>query len=90
MKSALPVHILEYVDMGRQEAAAFGNWLCTVREGASLSRQEMADLLGVSRVEVWRWEQGTSWPRDLGIVLGIRRCFFDATDETKTEDEVIP
>lgn len=46
----------------------FAQQLRSLREGQGLSVRSLANLLGVSKVTVWKWEKGDSRPRPRFIV----------------------
>lgn len=41
---------------------AMGTWITNLREGANMSQEELADLMGVSRQTIYRWENGRGEP----------------------------
>ncbi len=47
-------------DALRQE---FGGWLASMRERQGITQQQMADRVGITRVQLARWEAGASLPR---------------------------
>lgn len=46
-----------------------GDRLRKAREHAGLSREELADILGVKKNSLWNWEADASRPRDLVDLL---------------------
>lgn len=44
----------------------------SARKAATLSQQKAADLAGVARCTVIRWEKGENWPGDFVIRAYIR------------------
>lgn len=56
---------------------AWATYALAAREGAGLSRPEMARRVGVDRVTVWRWETGKQRPEDVAtaqafaVALGL-------------------
>lgn len=53
--------------------------LATLRESIRMTREQLAEALGVDRTTVWRWETGgTPIPDYLPLaILWIRRCRRD-------------
>ena len=41
---------------------AMGTWITNLREGVNMSQEELADLMGVSRQTIYRWENGRGEP----------------------------
>jgi len=46
----------------------FAQQLRSLREAQGLSIRALADLVGVSKVTIWKWERGDNEPRDRLIV----------------------
>jgi transcriptional regulator with XRE-family HTH domain len=55
--------LLERERLRVEPAREFAQQLRTLREAQGLSIRELADLVGVSSVTVWKWEKGGSKPR---------------------------
>lgn len=67
----------EFLEKHFSSEALIGRKIATYREKRGLSRQELADLMKVSRQTVFRWEQGERIPDiltflKLARVLGVR------------------
>ena len=41
---------------------AMGTWITNLRESVNMSQEELADLMGVSRQTIYRWENGRGEP----------------------------
>ena len=61
----------DYQDMARAIAAIERREAAGIREGAGLSKSEMARRVGVTHVAIIRWERGEQQPRgDLAVAYG--------------------
>ncbi len=69
----------------------FGEHLREIRERRNIQRQELANLLGVSRNTIGLWERGLSSPRslvlvqDLADILQVPVAYFYDADEREKE-----
>ena len=51
--------------------------LRAARANKNLSQEQVAELMGVSRIAVWKWENGESYPR----VANLKKlCFIYGVD----------
>ena len=66
---------------------AFGTNLRRVRESVGMSAEELADRLGVSRSAVYRYEAGSRFPGERGLVA-ISRSLETSLDSLMGIDQV--
>ena len=72
----------------------FGDRLRECREGRGIKRQELANLLGVSRNTLGIWERGIRLPRSMELVyelahiLDVPVVYFSDVDGEKQEEEL--
>ena len=57
-----------------------GTKIKTLRLGASMTQEQLANRLGVSPQAVSKWERGCTYP-DLALLLPIARLFDVTLDE---------
>ena len=62
--------------------------IITCRKQKGYSQEELANLLGVSRQSVSKWETGESMP-DINKLVSIAKIFDVTTDWLLSEDEVV-
>ena len=65
------------------------NRIYTLRRRAGLSQDQLAELLGVSRQAVSRWENGSATP-GLEKLQAMCRCFQVTMDQLTGAEEVPP
>ena len=71
---------------------AMGTWITNLREGVNMSQEELADLMGVSRQTVCRWEQGINRPREAHLkkmceLFGVKESYFYGEPSSLAEEE---
>lgn len=58
----------------------------TLREQHNLSQEQLAEVLGVSRQLVSKWERGAGMPT-VDMIVGISKLFEVTTDYILRQDE---
>src|SRR5437660_11107191 len=80
-------HILlegsETMNLPNYHGYSFGSLLRRFRARAQLTQRRVAEVVGVHRNVIGRWEQGDALPRSKGIVLELARRLFLDEQETR-------
>nr|WP_321500250.1 helix-turn-helix transcriptional regulator [uncultured Dethiosulfovibrio sp.] len=61
----------------------------SAREGANLKRSEVAEIIGTTRVTVYRWERGINEP-DISTMRQLAKLYGCSVDDLVTANPTPP
>jgi len=74
-----------YYPMDKMRLVVSRGWFIDSRRMMRLSQSELADLFGVDRMTVWRWENSRSMvvPRLAGLAMMYLEKYYERTEKRK-------